>query len=402
MATDRHPARRTFSFEGHPESYINVIEDRGVFARIMQARKCPCQFNIDQETGRNRKRRLCEVCKGDGRIHEFQRALLQADEDSPLEGCGSEGLLAPYRIPLIDVVSVESVPEMGFFYGGGYTRHSILEFGTDYIKIGGTPLPKKHQRKKVTYYFDRFEQVVAEQLTVDVSSKTLTATGTRETSISWIEIHGDIAIVDRLYNNSTGYEYKPTQYDFVKNEIYIKQGPKPVPGEIYADYWYCPVTRVAPADIRSEQKKENYMTDMMSGETRMTLLPWFRMGDGDLITLMTVELEKEDMVVRANAGSDALPEFDVSALTADILAMDQRGNLTRYRPGQHFARRRFNQIRWLTNKRPPEGTSYSVRYRYRPTFQVFTDQSERNNSENKQYPQIINVKLFSGAHNKDI
>jgi len=403
MGRDLHPNRQSIVVNARPEDFITLLESKGVYARIMQRRLCP------HDNDSTRKRRLCPVCNGDGWAFEFQRKLLQTDEEPPPDG--DPTLIFPYRIPVLEVVSVYSEPGMGHNYHksyqstgeytrDGYIKHEITEFGPEHIRID--PPAEHWRRKKVSYYFDRFIEIQDECVDVDETTWILKTTNTREHLVTHMEIHGDIAIIDRLYNNVTGYEYKKDEYTFVKNEIYIStKAPAPVAGQIFCSYRYVPPDKVAIDIPKVQQPQEDFMTVMESGDLTATVFPWINLTQGDIITLLPSHTEKEDVITRSTYADDELPEFDVVKILSDIYWSDDFGNRQRAVPGKDFMLYRYNRIRWFGQNAPPPGTMYSVRYQHRITFQVFKEQPDINFGENKVFPTQAPLKLFNKRGMKD-
>ncbi len=387
---DRHLGRQTpaFNIEGRPETFIAMIQRHGVLSRIMRARKCPCLASTGSPNV------FCNICRGDGMVFDFQRKCLQPDEDSDINPDGS--VVYPFRVPLIEPLTVERLlpPEQG-----GITRYNIDSYTDKEIRISGEPRPLQYEKMRVSYYFDRFEYSQDELAEVNPNTKTLTVAGTKfddgYRSSNYFGIHGDIVIVDRIYDTSKGHEFK--QFHFRKNQIYLSDGePEPTPGKTLVSYYYVPPARVLTADITSRQdKNEKWTSDIPQGDCRIAIEPWYELGEGDLITLLSPTIFKNDVIIH-NAAMDKLFEFDVGRV--DDLIFDQEGN--RYYHGQDFILRNFRDLVWI-GKQPAPGKRISVRYGYHPTFVVFIDNPMPNTLENKQYPQTVNAKLWAKTMAKD-
>jgi len=388
---DRHVGRETpvFVIEGHPDKFIGLIQRHGVLSRIMRARRCPCATSTGSPDI------YCDLCMGDGMIYDFQRKMLQADEDSDI-GVDSS-VVYPFRIPVIEPVRVERLlaPEQG-----GIKEYTIDEYTASEIRISGNPLPRKYEKMRVTYYFDRFEYVQDELVTVDAATRILTTKGTAfdggHRSSNFFNVHGDIAVVEKVYDTEKSHTY--TNYTFRKNKIYVDPGePAPTPDKVQVSYYYVPPARVLTSDIEVRQlKQEKWTSELPEGECRMAMEPWFELGEGDIITLLTPTLYKNE-IIKHSGVIDKLIEFDVARI--DEIIFDEDGK--RYEVNIDFVLKGFRDISWIGNQ-PVPGKRISVRYGYHPTYVVFQDHPMPNTLENKQYPQVVRAKIWAKTLSKDI
>lgn len=358
--------------------------------RIMQARKCPCSTLAGSPDI------FCEQCRGDGYLYNFQRKLLQVDEDSLIKGDRSK--IFPYRVPILEPLKVERVlaPEQG-----GIRDYTIESFDEITINISGDALPFYYNKIRVSYFFDRYEYVEGDVVSVNVNTRTLTTIQTKfdgEYLFGNIDnAHGDLTVVEKIYNSVTGYEY--TDYEFGRNQIFIKEGQQVlVPGQIKVDYFYAPVTKVLPMDLETRDDKESWESILVSGNIRMGVEPWYSLSEGDLVTFLTSEFTGQQ-VIRHNAaaGEDRINEFDVSRLNDEII--DATGR--KYFRDTDYYLKPFRTIVWI-GQQPADGVAFSVKFVYRPTFTIFLDNPVPNNMENKQYPKTFNGKYFNMMKPKDV
>ena len=388
MAINRHEGEQspTFVIEVSPEKYRRLIDSHGVVARIMQARLCPCSArNAGQPD------LYCLLCNGEGYQYKFQRKFLKADEDSDLEPLG-RNKVRPFRIPIIEPIRVERTiaPEQG-----GIVSYTIKRWDSTEIEIEGSPLPEPWMKMRVSYYFDGYNLISAERVDVHPATRTLVVNGTRWNNgyrTSNVEnAHGSIAVLVRVWDAVTGHEF--TQCRFNRNEIYLsQQDPVPVPGNVRATYYYAPVTKVLlnePETTTTNQ--EAWMSMLREGVNRAAIEGWYDVAQGDLITLLTPELFRDDVIVRSGMHLvDKLSEFDVSRL--DDEAVDEDGN--RYFAGRDYLLRGYHDLEWI-GAQPAPGKAYSLRFAFRPTYVVFQTSAVPNSMENKKLPQIVNLKYFS-------
>jgi hypothetical protein len=252
---------------------------------------------------------------------------------------------------------------------------------------------------RVSYYFDRYNYVEADIVDVDSANKILTTTQSLyngEHAIgNYSKIHGDIAIIKRIYDSVNNYTYE--DYTFVKNKIYLKTGPAPTEGAVEVDYFYVPPTPALPTDLDTNVIIENWNTMIAEGNIRWGVEPWYELSAGDILTPLLVEFYRNEVIQHSSLGVDKLTEFDISRIDDDII--DSKG--TKYRKGVDFYLRAFRDIVWIGNQ-PQVEDFITVRYGYHPTFRIYQANPVPNNLENKQYPKTFFAKLFNMTLPKDI
>lgn len=391
MATDRHLGRGspTFVIKGKPDKYIGLIQRHGVYCRIRRARKCPC-------LGENGQPNLyCDTCGGEGEIYDFQRKLLQAEEDSDVKG--DRSIVLPFRVPIIDVLKVERLlpPEQG-----GIKRYKVEWFDSEKIKISGEPLPQHFHQMRVSYYFDRFVAVRDEFPEVVANTKTLILKGPvvddGYNSSNILGASGDIVMVQEIRDLDTKHVYK--NYKMSRNRIYLAESePTPRPLRTIVTYSYCPLTRVLPSDIQSRDDKENWITMLPSGKLRLAFEPWYEVGSGDLFTILSAQFWRDEVISHSATGQDKLLEFDVGGLAEEIIGKDQRI----FRRDRDYIQYDRNRVKWIGDQ-PAPGEAISVRYSYYPTYRVFDSNPEPNTLENQFFAKIVYAALYSKTQPTDV
>lgn len=158
-------------------------------------------------------------------------------------------------------------------------------------------------------------------------------------------------------------------------------------------YEYCPPTKVLVADIEQRNDKtEKWSEGMYEGDCKMSLEPWYQISEGDIITLLSVILYKNELITHTETSAgDSLFEFDISSLHTEII--DEDGNKYELYNDYVLSDRK---ILWTeTGSKPAAGKKYSVRYGYHPTYVVFKDNAQPNALENKMYPVTVLMKPWS-------
>lgn len=391
MSTDRHAGRSSpvFVIEGHPDKFNGILQRHGVLCRVQRARRCPCGGRSGSPS------MFCNQCHGDGFVYDYQRKFLQQDEDSDVSFDGLNVL--PFRVPILQPVRVERLiaPEQG-----DIREYKVVSFTDTAIGISGDDLPKPWMKMRVSYYFDRYNKAIGDQVSVDPLTRVITTTATRfsdgHRTGNALNLHGDITEIIRVYNSVTGYVYR--EVSFRRNQIYLSGAePEPVDGQIKADYYYAEPTRILPADMDTSEDKEKWTSQLSSGTLRLAVEPWYEISQGDLITFLSSMFWRDEIVSHSSNGYDLLTEFDVGML--DDYIFDEDG--IRYQQGRDFYLRRFREIAWL--KRQPEPQKLiNVRYGYHPTVIIFQNNAVPNVIENKPYPQIVYAKMWNKKLKKDI
>lgn len=391
MGKDSHVGRTspTFTIEGHPDKFNTLIDSHGVLARIMRSRKCPC----GEVTGS--PSRHCGLCKGDGFIYDFQRKLLQADEDSDIKG--DRSVVLPFWTPILEPLSVEKLIAQE---QGGIKKYNINSFDSRHINISGSPLPYHYHKLRVSYYFDRYDFIQNDRVEVKdnilTTTKTLKNGGHRHGNIQ--QAHGDITLVKRVYDELLDHTF--TNYTFLKNQIIIGSGePKPSVDKVLVDYYYAQAESVLPTDLQSKTDKETWTTTLASGEVKFGVKSWFDLSDGDLITLLVPRYFTDQIITHSSTGIDKLLEFDIASIADE--AVDENG--VKYRRGIDYYLRPFRDIVWIDGgNQPNAGVCYSIKYAYHPTYKVYTDNAVPNTMENKMYPKTVSGKLWAMTLQKEV
>lgn len=396
MSIDRNIGRANppFSPTADPDTFERLIGNHGILSRILQARKCPCAG----KTG-GYPSMFCNLCKGDGFIYTFQRRMLQTDENSPVLSDGR--VVHPYRIPLLEPLKVERVlsPDQG-----GIIEIPIAGFDDRQIYLDDSNkaiLPLHYEKRRVSYYFDRFNKVEADPVKVSsVDSNLLYVTKTifddQYKTGNPMRASGDIAIVVKVYDKS-GYTW--TVKSFQKQEIELEPGQKvPVQGRVFADYYFAPAEKVLATDMDSQDDQEKWTTNITSGQTRIALQSRWEVGQGDLITFLVPEIMKDEVLGHSGAAFDQLVEFDISRVVGDILSASGQT----YVQGEDFILRPYHRIQWIGSRQPAQGETISVRYAYRPTYVIFMDNPVPNTLDNKQFPKVFMAKWYTKLLQKDL
>lgn len=364
---------------GNPESFKKLIKSHGQLCKVKQALICPCVNDNHGSADYN-----CDLCGGDGYLFTYQRRFLVVDENSNI----CDKTVTPYWNPII---SVEKVQNVTSDIQGGITDLTVSSFDDTTITLAESI--NSYEKKRVTYNFDGWTYVASEKLRVDLTNKLMYADGTifdagRQSS-NPLNAYADIAKVERIWNSDTDKEVKVFKIE--GNVISTKEA---IGENMYMEYYYADLTQVITTDINNKNNSETYTHDMESGECKMAFYPYWDLSIGDIIVISATTLYKNQSMKHVK-DLDKLSEIEVYKLNDTII--DSTGTLY-YIDTDYILQGRF--VKWIGNK-PAVGTSYSVRYGYKPAYIIFEDNPMPNNLENKAYPVTVLAKSWTKTSKDD-
>lgn len=369
---------------GNPDSFNKLINNHGQLAKIKQSLACPC-------VGKNHGSpdMYCDVCGGDGYVYIYQRDFFVSDENS--NTCDNK--VFPYWQPIRSVKSVQTITSD---IQGGAVNYTVESFDDTSITLTESPCP--HVKKRVSYYFDGWTYVEKEKLVVDAANKLLYAEGTRydagQQSSNPLDAFADIAEVVRIWNDETGEELN--QYEYNGKTISTNQSISD-PDNMYIEYYYADLTKVINTEQENKNDSETFTHDLQSGMCKMAFYPYIELTRGDIITLPSTVLYKNEQIRVGNKGIDRLWEMEPYSLNNIIF--DDDGNKY-YENTDYILQGRY--IKWISENKPSYNKTISVRYGYKPSYIVFEDNPVPNNLENKRYPITVVAKSWSKISKDDV
>lgn len=372
--------------KGNPDSFLSLIINHGLLAKIKQAIMCTCLG-----TNHGSPDLYCPICKGDGFLYAYQRNFFVADENSPINLENTKELI-PFWTPVLSVVKVQNVTSE---IQGGIDEIAVSSVTSNKITVSQNLVP--YMQRRVTYTFDGWTYVPSEKLVVDADHGIMYANGTifdaGYQSSNPLNAFADITQIVRIWNIDTGVEIGV--YTFEGNTIYTDE--TIVPDKMYAEYYYSDLTQVIATDVATRDQNEQWTHMLASGETRVALYPFIDISKGDIITLSAVILWKTELINHLDGNLDRLNEMEIAQLNNVIL--DQSGN--KYYINTDYILQGRN-IKWLTDNKPAKNAILSVRYAFKPSFVVFDDNPQPNNLENRLYPRLCMVKTWTKTAKDDV
>lgn len=208
-----------------------------------------------------------------------------------------------------------------------------------------------------------------------------------------LKAFADISEIVKIWNIDTGEEI--INYTISGNTISTKE--IIVPDKMYAEYYISDLTQVIPNDIETKNDSEVYTHEMTSGVCRMAFYPFWDLSRGDIITLTSTVLYKNEQFVHLGKEIDKLWEMEVFDLNNVILDADGKKY---YLNTDYILMGRY--IKWISDNKPKKNTTCSIRYGYKPSFIIFEDNPQANNLENKSYPKIVLAKSWSKIDKNEV
>lgn len=372
---------------GNPESFKKLIKSHGQLCKIKQALICPCVTRNSGSASFN-----CSVCKGDGFVYTYQRRFMVSDEASRVNADVTE--VYPYMVPVLDVPKVERIASE---VQGGIQQMSVTGFSETTIFVENNINAKYYEKMRVTYFFDGWTKVEGDLLEVEEEhgimfpKKTFYDAGYQ--SSNPLEAEADITQINRVYNFVTGVEI--TNYTRIGNAI--KTNEHIVKDQMKADYYYADLTQIITADLKTKDDLETWTNNLVSGNIRLAVYPWFNVSKGDLIVISAdAQFKTELFAHRGNL--DRLWEIEVIEL--NDVCIDSEGKV--YYRDIDYMLVGNKYVSWISENKPKDESTVSLKYGYKPAFICFEDNPEPNNLENRRYPKIIFAKSWTKTNKDDI
>jgi len=144
--------------------------------------------------------------------------------------------------------------------------------------------------------------------------------------------------------------------------------------------------------IEKRQGLSSSLVQLPDGEILAVMGSGYKMGEGDIITLLFSTVRHSQFVPFKAGNFDRLPFTPISDVNK-IISKDTRG-LKEYKQGIDFVIFGDSRIQWLTDK-PRDG--YTIIYDYHPTFRV-TGFVEGGSGEDRPKPRQFKMKAIPSFH----
>ncbi|WP_040912739.1 hypothetical protein [Leptospira kmetyi] len=147
-------------------------------------------------------------------------------------------------------------------------------------------------------------------------------------------------------------------------------------------------------DSDSRKLFERSQITFQEGELIAVMGGGYRMGEGDVITLLVSTLRHSEYIAFQNTTYDRVSYSPISSVD-QILSKGKHGIKT-HKKGEDFIVYGDSKIQWLSDK---PRTGYTIIYDYHPTFRV-TGFVEGGNGEDREKPRIFKMKPLSNFNGR--
>lgn len=394
MAKKTNPYKgvNPFSIRANPETQEQTIKNHGQYCRVLKTRVCPCNKNGKPDP-------FHELCGGLGFLYTFQTSFRKIEEKQHYH------LSNRLELDNYPILEVEKITRMLAQIQGGNVEYQVKDFYDQYVEIEGEPLPKKYEWLKVTYRYDRLEDIYNENPIVesDFVLKVKDCEIDNERTLDIVHnpqrIFGDIVEVKRVYNRTKDWHYNVLK--FFRQTIILDDEQINVPSIeendiIEVDYRYCEPDMIAATSLKINDPHQKW-ANIQPGDVEVSIPYSIEASKGDLFTFLFSSESENKVYRRSGTNIDTINVFDVVRFTENII--DEDG--IEYKENEDFILYDYNKIKWIGNK-PELGKQYNVSYEFKPTYAVWDREAELTTAENQQFPKRLQLRLYKRMSKKDI
>lgn len=146
--------------------------------------------------------------------------------------------------------------------------------------------------------------------------------------------------------------------------------------------------------IEKRKGLPNSLIELPDGEMVAVMGAGYRMGEGDVITLLKSTQRHSQFVEFRPGDMDRMPYSPI--VSVDTIITKEQNGFRRYKYGEDFLIFGDNRILWVTDK-PRAG--YTIIYDYHPSFRV-TSFMEGGSGEDRSKPRQFKMKAIPSLHSK--
>jgi len=355
------------------DNYEALIERHGQWVRWLQAIRCSCTLK------NGRPDIQCRLCGGEGWQYRFQKTI-----EETLSLVVMDGIV----VELPTSYSGATVLEAHDFKGGLFKEAG--RYGR-FVRLAGARTPAKGER---------FDLTIMKPLVKKLDRAIATYLGNGCFSLDGLSIVGaagvasdketnaDIVSIGSLKNETQAIEYAVSTTR--RNLAFATVAAAPAAGDVLAA---TDVEYIEPAFfvVTGQQYRESdaRFLEMAQGDASMSFPESYKVGEGDIVTLLAATQVGKRIISRGGGDIDALPEFYIGSIPAI-----ESGSAI-YLPNVDYMLWGANKIRWLGSNRPAAGAAYFVFYEFNPTYRVVKEFPNVRSGENQNLPRRVALKLLS-------
>jgi hypothetical protein len=333
-----------------------LLERRGESALWFRLSPCPCP--------QSERVPDCKFCL-DGEIRTFQEDLEVVEEIAwKVDGNRLYTRYGP----------ISSVDKLTFFHRGEERKLTPLRIESEYIEVA----------EQLEYY----HQVQIDYKVKLVETIQVEFRGNNEFEVFPLQGQSKYLIgIEELYRLSNAESVPVKWMSHTLNSIFFKDRTTATyRGKIRV---INPV-KVAYKTFSLDKRKglPSSLIELPDGEVMAVMGSGYRMGEGDIITLLKSTNRHSQFVEFKTGDVDRLPYSPIASIDT-VLAKDGNG-LRTYKLGEDFVIFGDNRLRWISDK-PRSG--YTIIYDYHPSFRV-TGFMEGGSGEDRAKPRQFKMKAI--------
>ncbi|RHX90268.1 hypothetical protein DLM76_20610 [Leptospira yasudae] len=147
-------------------------------------------------------------------------------------------------------------------------------------------------------------------------------------------------------------------------------------------------------DPDSRKLFERSQITFQEGELMAVMGGGYKMGEGDIITLLVTTLRHSEFVSFQNSKYDTVSYSPIASV--DQILSKERNGIKTHKRGEDYIVYGGSKIQWLSDK-PKNG--YTIIYDYHPTFRI-TGFVEGGSGEDREKPRIFKMKPLSNFNGR--
>jgi len=355
------------------DNYEALIERHGQWVRWLQAIRCSCTLK------NGRPDIQCRLCGGEGWQYRFQKTI---------EETLSLLVMDDVVVELPESYSGATVLEAHDYKGGLFKE--VGRYGR-FVRLSGARTPAKGER---------LDLAIVKPLVKKLDRSIATYLGNGCFSLDGLSVVGaagiaadketnaDIVTIGALRNETIDVDYPVSMTR--RNLAFSAVANDPNTGDAVVA---MDVEYIEPAFfvVTGQQYRESdaRFLEMAQGDASMSFPESYKVGEGDIVTLLSATQVGKRIISHGSGDIDALPEFYISSIPAI------ESGATIYLPNVDYMLWGTNKIRWLGTKRPAIGAAYFVFYEFNPTYRVVKEFPNVRSGENQNLPRRVALKLLS-------
>lgn len=368
------------------DNYEALIERHGQYVRWRSSARCACVNSTNRQPNAR-----CPICSGNGIIYGYQKKEDRTEE-----------------LPIGKDYFVELTDRTGETINGVYLKGNKIEheqFGR-FIKPGSNQVSTDEYVTIHSTISSEKKITVAEL--IDVGGGYFRVSGCRvgtpriETIVH--DSPGDVLSVKKVSDGVKDFEILEYRMDMIRLKLTKPAEPEEEGGEkpegeipilIEGTLFATDIVWIEPSKFfilsQGFNEVDSKMVEAVGGDAVLTAPYSCDIGEGDVITVLSGSSIAKEVITRGKGdlSEDMINAFFVESIERIFTTIKE------YNQGIDYILTGTNKIHWLTLDAPKEGESYSLVYKYLPTYTIIRTLPSLRTSENQRMPRRAVLKLFA-------